>query len=282
MFKCFNICKLFKKKNHNVSLIHIKKIQDVEFLHNEFIKIEEISKGGFGIIYKVTDNKKNVYILKKIINNSQNEISKYNIFDSSNIIKAYKIYKLYNNYILLHYYSFGDLLSQLILEDKYSEENTKIIIKKIIYPLLIFKKKRYVHQDIKLENYVIEKDLPLYSINNNLVLIDLGSIHKYKNIKKLYVSKCSVGTKKYASPEISDYNSYCSNSDVWSIGIMTYELLTGNTLNIYKLRKTESHIHNVLNIISVSALCKEFIISTLQPYNKRPEIDELYEHKWLK
>lgn len=299
MLKCFNICKLLsyrtgetrisvENKNNEIQLIHITKTSSIDFLFTEFIKIEKISEGGFGIIYKVTDYENNVYILKKLINNFQNEIQKYNIFYSPYIIKAYKIYKLYDKsglykyYILLHYYPYGDLFTRLILKGKFSEENTKTIIKKIIYPLLIFKKKNYVHLDIKLENYVIEKKLPLYSKNNKFILIDLGSIHKYKKTKKLYSLKYSVGTKKYMPPEILKYSNFCSNSDVWSIGIITYELLTGYTFNIDQLRNYKFDIYNILKLSDFSNLCKRFIISTIQPYNKRIEIDKLYKHKWLK
>ena len=104
--------------------------------------------------------------------------------------------------------------------DLRSEHNTQITYENTLGLQALFKS-NYVHLDIKPENII------LLSINPvRLKIIDLAYCMKINN----KTCKTSAGTYGYASPEIMLHRKYYHNSDIWSLGIILYILITNQPL----------------------------------------------------
>ena len=73
-----------------------------------------------------------------------------------------------------------------------------------------------VHRDIKPENILIDK-------NKNIKIVDMGQ-SKQRNL----MQTCNQGTPLYNAPEVfNDENPQDFRRDVWSLGLVLYEMLTG-------------------------------------------------------
>lgn len=72
-----------------------------------------------------------------------------------------------------------------------------------------------MYRDLKLENILINED-------GHIKLCDFGLTCTIQN------SKIICGTPEYIAPEILKNKGYSKEVDIWSLGIVLYELLTGN------------------------------------------------------
>ncbi len=114
-------------------------------------------------------------------------------------------------------------------EIKFSETEASIIIEKVLQALNHCHFKKICHRDLKPENIVFTKKskdpvvIDLENEEGDIKIIDFG-LAKYLIENKSLKSK--VGTPYYVAPEVleGDYDHRCDN---WSVGVITYALLSG-------------------------------------------------------
>ena len=207
---------------------------------------ERVDAGGFGCVYKGKDLEKDENVEIKQINKRQfkfkfDEIDEQKLKDSieneakilkkiSEKIKYSVKYKDHfdteeNFYIIMDYYD--NNLQRVFFLDEYREDNKHIpinLIKKIFKQLNItFKellKNHIVHRDIKPHNILI-KYVNEYKTNFDSVLADYGISEKENEDSGL---REQYGTFGYMAPEIIKGEVYHNNCDLYSIGVILYEL----------------------------------------------------------
>ena len=79
------------------------------------------------------------------------------------------------------------------------------------------------HRDIKLENIVVQFGVNFNLTQSVIKLCDFGWSSFYSNEMK--TTFC--GTLDYLSPEMKEKGQYDNSVDIWSLGVLTYELLIG-------------------------------------------------------
>ena len=209
------------------------------------IKILNINNFSLLIEVKEKNDEKNHYALK-IIKNNLNEEYKKEIEIIKNIKSKYVI-KLKDNfydeindgYCIVMELCDGNLRQIL---NKYKPKGLPLdIINKIFIQLNDVLKAMididYTHRNLKPENILIK-----YTDNNkndfDIKLTDFGL-----SINKTYFSnyKYSIaGSKNYLAPEIDNYK-YNNKCDLWSLGILLYELYTNNYIFYSKNPKEEEN-----------------------------------------
>ena len=222
--------------------------------------IKLIGKGSFGEVYKVTKDNKfyalKMYRISNEMNNSnsltqkeknenlksiENEIKILSQLDNPFIVKLYEVFsinpneEIYNikdeNHdnsdqimcLVLELCENGDL-NDKIKEKKHKNEifSEKEILKyfyEILQGLYYLHKNRVLHRDLKTLNIFLTKD-------NHIKIGDFGVSKKLIN-NNIY-AYTFVGTPYYLSPEICQNKAYDEKSDVWSLGVIIYELITLN------------------------------------------------------
>ena len=98
-----------------------------------------------------------------------------------------------------------------------------------------------------------------------------------------------LGTPLYMAPELVCHQKYNEKVDIWSLGIITYQLLSG--LTPFDANRMEDINNNIVNKEvsfkstgwrNVSKAAKNFIQQCLMKNPKfRPSIDELFKHPWI-
>ena len=143
-------------------------------------------------------------------------------------------------------------------------------------------KHNYVHLDVKFENIIISKIKPI-----KIKIIDLAFCKKLD--KKNHLPNV-IGTKGYVSPEVLMYKRYFHNTDVWSLGVVLYGLLTDKPLlsdtknfltMLQELQKFEiSDISSDLDKLDSSA--SDLITSMLQKNPaSRITLKNILKHKFI-
>ena len=224
--------------------------------------IKLIGKGSFGEVYKVSKENKfyalKMYKILNEMNNSnsltqkeqkenlksiENEIKILSQLDSPYIVKLYEVFSINLNEELSNIKNEekndnqNDQIMCLILElcengdlnDKIKEKKQKneIFSEKeilhyfyeILQGIYYLHKNRVLHRDLKTLNIFLTKD-------NHIKIGDFGVSKKLIN-NNIY-AYTFVGTPYYLSPEICQNKAYDEKSDVWSLGVIIYELITLN------------------------------------------------------
>jgi serine/threonine protein kinase len=245
-----------------------------------------IGRGSFASVYKGTDIQNNNVAIKKISIEKkkyntmiENELQIVRKLNHINIIKIHDIIhdRVYNHiYLILDYYKNGDLANFLkgkSLKEKFSRKYS-IQLKNGIQYLI---NNNILHRDLKPQNILISDT---YIIK----ITDFG-FARYFTKDSMIETVC--GSPLYMAPEIMSKNCYTIKSDLWSIGIIIYEMLYGKVpfkgSNIFKLMNTinNTQIYFDKNYL-ISKSCKELLKRLLEKnHDNRCSWEYFFNHEWL-
>lgn len=198
---------------------------DKEKQYNNFTFLD---KGGMGQVYKAFDNHNNITVAIKFIpirNADEEKLLSREIkvskeIESENLVKTYFIDKIELNnteyfYIVQYFYEQGNLRT-IIQKDIAYDKCLKMFLD-LLNGLKALHTK-IIHRDLKPENILIDE--------NNLVITDFG-LAKFIGEKTKTNSFKGAGTIPYMSPECWLNHDNKIQMDIYSLGIIFYELLTG-------------------------------------------------------
>ena len=257
---------------------------------------EKLGNGKFGLvklgINKHTKEKVAIKIMnKKKMDSSdielmRTEIEILKICQHPNIIRLYDIFENIDYiYIIMEYCPGGDLFSYLEQRKfKISEERAAIIMNKICEAVFYFQSYfGVIHRDLKPENVLLTSS----SDDSDIRILDFG-LSKISTPNE----KCTepYGTLTYCAPEIILDEPYNKEVDMWSIGVMTYLMISGRLpFNGEDENKIAREIvfnepdFNAECWKKVSKECISFIKQLLEKNaKKRMVIGDALKHPWFK
>ena len=215
-----------------------------------------IGKGSYGNVYLGLNNLNNQYYAIKVISKSQlqsrivyqyfnNEIYILKHINHPNIVKYISLVEQKKDYwLVIEYCNGGSLVKALKYHlTKFNkpipEDIVRYIVKNILTAVIYLNNKNIIHRDIKSDNILLHYENEQDLLSNNFIkakikLIDFG-FARYLDENELAGSL--VGTPMYMDPNVLKtflesksrvvQGFYDQKVDVWSLGILTYELLIG-------------------------------------------------------
>ena len=253
---------------------------------------KQLGSGSFGRVFLISHNEtKKLYALKVIdkrkllvsygkLDIIYNEINIHSKLDHENIIKLYNVHEDAENInIIMEYAEHGNLFELLNKQKNgFSEYKAFEYFIQVVNAVYYLHNNNIIHRDIKPENILIGDD-------NKIKLCDFGWA------KELTLENRSTfcGTVEYMAPEIVENENYDYGVDIWSLGILLYELLYGhspfkanNTKNVILNIKTHELTYDDTNK-NVSNSCKDLIKKLLNNNpQKRYKIKDILEHPFIK
>ena len=200
---------------------------------NKYITITDVflGKGATGIVREGTNLKGEKFAVKTVwkADVDQNECFKREIditleLNNENVIHCEEIYEDNSAiHFVLELISGGDLFDHIIHSSnrKLSENEAIDLLQQILSALhYLHDEINIVHRDIKPENFL------MYNRNgkNYLKLIDFGFAEYCKPNEFM---KEQLGTPQYAAPEIFEEKPYTNKVDIWSTGVVLYNMING-------------------------------------------------------
>lgn len=202
-------------------------LQDYSVDLNELVPIKTLGTGNFGNVILVSHTEKhNIFALKSI---SRQKIHNLGIYDNlvlerkimmqidhNMIVKLIRTFKDWNRvYFLMEHVKGQDLFEVLLSMDVVREESAKFYMASILMIIEYLHERNIIHRDIKPENIMIDEE-------GYPKIIDFGTAKVVAG--RTYTT---VGTPHYMAPEIILKNGYSSSVDLWSAGIVMYEIIFG-------------------------------------------------------
>lgn len=192
---------------------------------------EEICQGGMGIVYKAEDTKLNrsvalKFLLPNLTNDNEaserfmNEARTASALDHPNICTIHEINENENGqlYIVMTHYE-GKTLKEIIRQDPVDINMVFTIASQIADGLQAAHKKGIVHQNIHPGNIIITSE-------GQAKIMDFG-LAKLSGQSRKATAGSPMGTVAYMSPEQVLGELIDHRTDIWSLGVVLYEMLTG-------------------------------------------------------
>lgn len=193
---------------------------------------DEIANGGMAEVYRAFDEteKRDVAIklIKKefcedreYIRRFEREVNAVLSLDHPNIVRAYD-FGVYDgrNYLVMELVEGYTLKEYLENRGKLRPKEAAYISCKVLDALSCAHKNGYVHRDVKPQNVLISND-------NEIKLTDFGIAKSRQRVTNTFDSTKIIGSVEYMAPEQVNGEDVTEKSDLYSVGIMLYEMLTG-------------------------------------------------------
>lgn len=260
---------------------------------------DELGSGQFAVVRKCRKKSTGLEYAAKFIKKRRSKSSRRGVLKDDierevsilkeikhpNVITLHDVFENKHEVILiLELVAGGELFDFLAEKESLSEEEATEFLKQILDGVNYLHSKQIAHFDLKPENIMLlNRSMP----HPRIKLIDFGLAHKidfsndFKNI---------FGTPEFVAPEVVNYEPLGLEADMWSVGVITYILLSGASPFL-----GENKQETLANVSAVdyefdeeyfsntSALAKDFIMRLLvKDPKKRMTIQDSLHHPWIK
>jgi len=194
--------------------------------------MEIIGVGGMAVVYKAFDNRDKRIVAVKILKDEyianeefrrrfKNESKAIAVLSHPNIVKVFDV-------------SYGDMLQYIVMEyvdgitlKEYTKQQGRVNAREAIYfitqvlrALQHAHDKGIVHRDVKPQNIMLQAD-------GTIKVTDFG-IARFSRGETRTMTDCAIGSVHYISPEQAKGNVTDAKTDLYAVGVMLYEMLTGS------------------------------------------------------
>ncbi|XP_029375054.1 striated muscle preferentially expressed protein kinase isoform X2 [Echeneis naucrates] len=188
---------------------------------------DEKARGRFGVIRECRENATGKTYMAKIIpysvENKQEVLKEYEILKSLHSEKVMTLHEAYitPRYLVLvaEYCTGKELLYTLVERFRYSEDDVVGYLVQILQGVEYLHNRRVLHLDLKPDNIMVTN-------LNAIKIVDFGSAQSF-NPLSLKHGNAGAGTLEYMAPEMVKGDVLGPPADIWTVGIVTYIMLSG-------------------------------------------------------
>ncbi|KAF4381252.1 calcium and calcium/calmodulin-dependent serine/threonine-protein kinase [Cannabis sativa] len=219
-----------------------------------------------------------ILVMRRIVESvspHENVIDLYDVFEDSRIGAVHLVLELCSG---------GELFDRIVRQETvYSEVDAAAVVRQIAAGLAALHRANIVHRDLKPENCLFLDESP----NSPLKIMDFGlsSVEEFTDpVVGLF------GSIDYVSPEALSQGNITPKTDMWSLGVILYILLSGYPPFIAQSNRQKQQMILAGDFSfyektwkNISSSAKQLIKSllTVDP-QKRPSAVELLDHPWVR
>jgi tetratricopeptide (TPR) repeat protein len=242
-----------KEKTRTYTPAVFTQLKSIEFtpgqdFGNRYRIIEEIGRGGMGQVYKAEDKDLGITVALKMIRpefsadprflaSFKNEMLLARSISHENVIRIHDMGEVDQiKYISMDFVKGGNLKELIRTSGVLAIDTAISIAQQICEALRVAHKKGIVHRDLKPSNIMVDTDGRVHTM-------DFGVAKSLKE-KDTRLQKEIIGTPRYFSPEQAKGEKVDHRTDIYALGIIMFEMITGQCL--YEADSTVAYLHKHL------------------------------------
>uniref|UniRef100_A0A158Q7F2 Myosin light chain kinase, smooth muscle n=1 Tax=Elaeophora elaphi TaxID=1147741 RepID=A0A158Q7F2_9BILA len=268
---------------------------DVQQLPSDFeskyIFCEKIGVGACGTVYRAIERATGKNWAAKMITISadvtkeviMHEVMMMNELHHEKLLNLHEAFDSGNKMCLIEELISGGDLHDKIIDDKalMSEDEARTFIRQILQGVQHMHNKNIAHLDLKPENIMFTSNA-----SNKIKIIDFGLAQKLEPNKKIKLLFC---TAEFCPPEVINVEPVGLSADMWTIGVIAYLLLSGDSPFIGRTnQETRANVSSgdwqFRDVVwdKVSDLAKDFIAKLIvKNKDERMTVSEALAHPWI-
>ncbi|KAI8082070.1 kinase-like domain-containing protein [Thamnidium elegans] len=192
---------------------------------------KSLGKGNFGHVFLAREKKSGFIVALKVLYKRQlattniekqlrREVEIQGNLRHPNILRLYGYFHDETRvFLILEFAAKGELFAELQSKKKFTEYEAAKYVAQMTNALLYLHSKRVIHRDIKPENLML-------GLNGELKIGDFGWSVRTGKLDTRRGTLC--GTLDYLPPEMVEGRSHDKSVDLWSLGVLLYELIVGD------------------------------------------------------
>ena len=191
----------------------------------------EIGKGAFGVVYQGVDIKSGFVVAVKVIpmnslsarlvTQLERELAVMKKIKSPYVVQLYDVLKTVNSvYVVMEYCSGGDLESYRNSHPP-SEPTIKRWLSNLVDAFATLQANEVLHRDLKLPNILLS------SPDLSSAVAKVADFGFARFVSAATMAETVLGTPLFMAPEVLSRRPYSYKVDMWSLGVIAYELLVG-------------------------------------------------------
>jgi len=196
--------------------------------------VSELGRGGMGVVYKAREESLQRFVAIKMLGNQlvdnesvalrfMREARAVADLNHPNLVQVFRVDRHEDQPYFVMEYVEGESLKRLIQrEDKMQPLRALQILKEVAAGLAAAHDKGVIHRDIKPENIMLTK-------YGGVKVVDFGIARVEEPGTRLTTTGIGLGTPSYLSPEVCLSQDVDQRSDIFSLGVVLFEMLTGDT-----------------------------------------------------
>ena len=224
--------------------------------------LKRVGHGGRSIVYLAMRNFNRSYVVIKLVYLSDEEsdrsvehlLNEYALvrnIDHANVVSVYEQGKTSDTVYMVMEYCGGGTLHETLEKGRLEKSHAIYYFLQIAQGLEAIHKNGIIHRDIKAENILFRQD-------GSLAIIDFGIAETISRSKQLINASLTQGTPHYMSPEQASGRSMDERSDIYSLGCIFYELLSGEKPFVGIDAKEVIRKHMTERVPTLPKNCREF------------------------
>ncbi|VVC32965.1 Hypothetical protein CINCED_3A023493 [Cinara cedri] len=266
-------------------------IETGDIFNEQYDTLDELGKGRYGVVRKVKERESGKYYAAKFVrcikskdkDKAQEEVDIMNCLRHPKLLQLDAAFDFPREVVLVTEYILGGELFERVVADDFTltEKDCILFTRQICEGVDYMHKQNVVHLDLKPENIMCQS-----RTSHQIKLIDFGLAQKIQPGKPVRVL---FGTPEFIPPEIISYEPIGLESDMWSVGVICYVLLSG--LSPFMGDNDSETFTNITRaefdfdddaFDAISQDSKDFISALLiKRKEKRLTARECLKHKWL-
>ncbi|XP_021822669.1 serine/threonine-protein kinase ATG1a isoform X2 [Prunus avium] len=201
-------------------------------LIGDYILGPKVGSGSFAVVWRSRHRQLGIEVAVKEIDKKQlspkvsdsllKEISILSTINHPNIIRLFEAIQTQDKiYLVLEYCDGGDLAAYIHRHGKVSENVAKHFMRQLAAGLQVLQEKHLIHRDLKPQNLLLSTTI------EETPLLKIGDFGFARSLTPQDLADTLCGSPLYMAPEIIQNQKYDAKADLWSVGAILFQLVTG-------------------------------------------------------